>query len=51
MCAFDPFKYDVKTITAPAGTLEITLINKGVQPHTLKIENTNFELKHPAATT
>ena len=42
-----PRSFDVKTITAPAGPLSVTLINKGRQPHTFKIDGTDFELKTP----
>src|SRR5438270_12352779 len=44
VCALDPVSYDVKTITAPAGPLSVTLINKGSQPHTFKVDGTDFEL-------
>lgn len=44
VCAFD-IKFDVKTITAPAGPLNVTFINKGALQHTFQIEGTNFELK------
>jgi plastocyanin len=48
VCAFDPFKFDVKTIKTPAGEVEITLINKGAQPHTLAIKDgPSFEVKTP----
>ena len=47
VCALD-IKFDVKTITAPAGPLAVTLINKGSQPHTFKVDGTDFELKTPS---
>ena len=48
VCALDPASFDVKTITAPAGALSVTLINKGSQPHTFKVDGTDFELKTPS---
>jgi nitrite reductase (NO-forming) len=47
VCALD-IKFDVKQITAPAGPLKITLINKGAQAHTLKVDGTDFEIKTPS---
>jgi plastocyanin len=48
VCGYD-IRFDVKEITAPAGPLEITLINKGRIEHTMKLEitGTDFELKTP----
>jgi len=46
VCALD-IKFDVKTINTPAGPLSVTLINKGSQQHTFKIDGTDFELKTP----
>jgi uncharacterized cupredoxin-like copper-binding protein len=52
VCAFDPAKFDVKTIKATTRadsvTFNITLINKGSLAHTLKIESQDFELKTPS---
>jgi plastocyanin len=42
VCAFDPASYDVKTIKAPIGVFNVTLINKGSLPHNLKIEDNDF---------
>jgi len=47
VCAFD-IRFDVKTITTPAGPLKVTLINEGSQPHTFKVDGTGFELSTPA---
>src|SRR4051812_18971459 len=47
VCARD-ISFDVKTITAPAGPLSVTLINKGSQAHTFKVDGTDFELKTPS---
>ena len=44
VCAFD-IRFDAKTITAPAGALKVTLVNKGSIPHTFEIDGQNFELK------
>ncbi len=44
VCAFD-VHYDVKEITAPAGPLEVTLLEKGSAPHTFTVKDLNFELK------
>src|SRR3977135_2088374 len=44
----DPASFDVKRITARAGPLAITLINKGPVPNTFKIDGTDFELKTPS---
>jgi plastocyanin len=46
VCAKD-IAFDVKTITAPAGPLKVTLINKGAIAHTFKVDGTNFELSTP----
>ena len=40
-------RFDVKNITAPAGPLEVTLINKGSIAHTFQIPDKNFELATP----
>ena len=37
-------KFDVKTIDAPAGSLKVTLQNRGAVYHTLKIEGTSLDL-------
>lgn len=47
VCAHD-ISFDPKEITTAAGPLSITLINKGVQAHTLQVEGTGFELKTPS---
>ena len=47
ICAFDPFRYDVKEITAPAGPLKVTLINKGSTRHTFTLSKTNLDLVTP----
>lgn len=44
ICAFD-IHYDVKTITATAGPLTVTLLQKGSVAHTFKVEGTGFEIK------
>jgi nitrite reductase (NO-forming) len=46
VCAFD-IRFDTKTITAPAGPLAITLINKGAIAHTLRVDPDGFELRTP----
>jgi plastocyanin len=46
VCAFD-IRFDVKEITAPAGALKITLINKGSIRHTLTIDNPKLDLVTP----
>ena len=43
--AYDPYHFDVKTIDAPAGSLTITLHEKGSQNHTFTISELNFEIK------
>jgi plastocyanin len=52
--AFDPFRFDVKTINASPGPLTITLHEKGSQEHTFTISSAKFEIKvfpdHPEAT-
>ncbi|HEY5170668.1 MAG TPA: plastocyanin/azurin family copper-binding protein [Acidimicrobiia bacterium] len=52
--AFDPFRFDVKTINASPGPLTITLHDKGSQDHTFTISSQKFEIKvapdHPEAT-
>ncbi len=44
VCAFD-VHYDVKKIEAPAGPLEVTLLEKGSAPHTFTVKDLNFEVK------
>ena len=46
ICAFD-IRYDVKQITAPAGALKITLINKGNIRHTFTMKNPDLNLVAP----
>jgi plastocyanin len=46
VCAFD-IRYDTRDITAPAGPLKITLINKGSIRHTLTIEDPELNLVTP----
>ena len=52
--ASDPYNFDVKTIDASAGSLTVTLHEKGTQEHTFTISDLKFELKvtpsHPDAT-
>ena len=52
--AFDPFRFDVKTINASPGPLTITLHEKGSTQHTFTIPDLKFEIKvtssHPEAT-
>jgi plastocyanin len=43
ICASD-LKFDVKTINAPAGSLKVTLQNRGGVYHTLKIDGTSLDL-------
>ena len=43
VCGRD-IKFDVKTITTPAGSLEITFINAGSIAHTFTIKAKNFDL-------
>jgi plastocyanin len=43
VCGFD-IHFDVKTITTPAGPLEITFVNKGSQAHTFTIDNPKLDL-------
>jgi plastocyanin len=43
--AKDPYSFDVKTITAPAGDLTINLHEKGGQTHTFTLKDPEFELK------
>ena len=48
--ASDPYSFDVKTIDATAGPLQITLHEKGAQEHTFTISALKFEIKvTPAA--
>jgi plastocyanin len=51
--AYDPFRFDVKTIKAPAGPLTIDLHEKGASEHTFTITDLKFEIKvttaHPDA--
>jgi plastocyanin len=46
VCGFD-IRFDTKTITAPAGPLTVTMINKGSLPHTFTIRDKDFELATP----
>jgi plastocyanin len=52
--AFDPYRFDVKTIKAAPGPLTITLHEHGGQEHTFTISSPKFEIKvtpsHPEAT-
>jgi len=50
VCASD-IKYDVKTIKASPGPLKVTLENDGAIYHTMKISNTDLELKANAGKT
>ena len=43
VCASD-LKFDVSTIKAPVGQLDVTLENRGAVYHTLKIEGTSLQL-------
>ena len=43
--AFDPFRFDVKTINASPGPLTITLHEKGSTEHTFTISSPKFEIK------
>jgi plastocyanin len=43
VCAFD-IRFDVKTITTTAGTLTVTLVNKGAIQHTFTVEKTSLDL-------
>jgi plastocyanin len=51
--AFDPYRFDVKTINASPGQLTITLHDKGSQEHTFTISSPKFEIivtpDHPEA--
>ena len=47
VCAYD-IRYDVETIEAKAGPVEITLINKGAIAHNLSIEGEDFLLDTPS---
>jgi plastocyanin len=47
VCGFD-IRFDVKTITAPAGPLTVTFVNKGSIAHTFVIDNPKFELSAPS---
>ena len=42
--AFD-VHFDVGDIKTKAGPLKVTLVNKGAQPHTFRVKDTDFELK------
>jgi nitrite reductase (NO-forming) len=44
-------KFDVTTIKAQPGPLEVTFVNGGTAYHTLKIKNTSLELKANAGKT
>ena len=52
--AYDPFRFDVKTINASPGELTITLHEKGATEHTFTISSPKFEITvtsaHPVAT-
>jgi plastocyanin len=52
--AYDPFRFDVKTINASPGELTITLHEKGATEHTFTISSPKFEIKvttsNPVAT-
>ena len=43
--AFDPFRFDVKTINASPGPLTVTLHEKGSTEHTFTISSPKFEIK------
>jgi plastocyanin len=43
--AYDPYRFDVKTITAAPGPLTINLHEKGGQTHTFTIADPKFEIK------
>jgi plastocyanin len=43
VCGKD-IKFDVKTITSPAGSLEVTFINTGSIAHTFTIKSKDFDL-------
>jgi plastocyanin len=43
VCATE-YSFGVKTITAPAGPLAVTLINKGNLPHTFSVLGQNFTI-------
>jgi plastocyanin len=47
VCAYD-IRYDVKTIEAKAGPIEITLVNKGAIAHNFSIRGENFLLDTPS---
>jgi plastocyanin len=52
--AFDPYRFDVKTIKTSSTKLTVTLHEKGSQEHTFTIPSLKFEIKvtadHPEAT-
>jgi plastocyanin len=43
--AYDPFRFDVKTINASPGPLTVTLHEKGSQEHTFTITSPKLEIK------
>ena len=43
--AYDPYRFDVKTINASPGPLTITLHEKGASEHTFTIPSEKFEIK------
>jgi plastocyanin len=47
--AYDPFRFDVKTINASPGPLTVTLHEKGSQEHTFTISSPKFEIKVTSA--
>jgi len=47
VCATE-YSFGVKTITAPAGALSVTMINKGNLPHTFSVLGRNFTLSTAA---
>jgi len=47
VCAYD-IRFGVKTIEAPAGPLEITLVNKGAIAHNFSIDGEDFLLETPS---
>ena len=47
--AYDPYHFDVKTIDAPAGPLNVTLHEKGQSEHTFTVPDLKFEIKVTAS--
>jgi plastocyanin len=43
--AYDPYRFDVKTINASPGPLTVTLHEKGSSEHTFTISSPKFEIK------